>query len=390
MNAQLYSGPATEPITLSQIKEHLKLDSGTFSGNVTSSQSIAPGSHGIHELMTLDVAPGGAGWAAGDTITGQASTQTCVIVEVLTTKTYYVRDRSGDFNLGEILTNGTATADQGAANPTFATGYYLIGDGIDVLGKQAVVFLESGTNGATGTVDAKIQESDDDSTYTDWTGGAFTQVTTANDNATQEKGYTGTKQYIRVVAKVLSASCEFGASILVNEASTAEDDLLTALIQTAREYVEHVTRRALITQTWDYYLNGWPSGDAIILPFGNLQSITSLSYKDTDGTETTLVENTDYLVETNSDGFGRIVLPYGESWPSDDLYPSNPIKIRFVCGWTAASSIPSIIKTAVKMIVADMYENREGQIINPSTATYQENKTVGRLLASSRLFGEFA
>jgi len=70
------------------------------------------------ELMTLDVAPGGAGWAAGDTITGQTSGATCEIVSVTDTTHYRVKDRSGDYTLGEVLTNGTDTADQGAAHPT--------------------------------------------------------------------------------------------------------------------------------------------------------------------------------------------------------------------------------------------------------------------------------
>ncbi len=74
----------------------------------------------VVELMTLDVAPAGAGWAKDDTITGATSAKTCVIVERITTLTYYVKQRSGAFTLGEILSNGTATADQGAANPTFA------------------------------------------------------------------------------------------------------------------------------------------------------------------------------------------------------------------------------------------------------------------------------
>jgi uncharacterized phiE125 gp8 family phage protein len=134
-------------------------------------------------------------------------------------------------------------------------------------------------------------------------------------------------------------------------------------------------------------LNEWPEGDFIKLPFGNLQSVTSVSWKDTDGTETTLTALTDYLVETNGDGVGRIVLPYGGSWPSGELYPSNPIKIRFVCGWEAADDVPFKIKAAIKMVCSDLYENREGQSLN--NLTYQENKTVQRLLASSRLFDEF-
>jgi hypothetical protein len=69
------------------------------------------------ELLTLDVAPGSA-WVAGDTVTGQTSVVTCEIVEVLTTKTYRVKDRSGTYTDGEVLTNGTGTADQGAGYPT--------------------------------------------------------------------------------------------------------------------------------------------------------------------------------------------------------------------------------------------------------------------------------
>lgn len=262
-----------------------------------------------------------------------------------------------------------------------------VGTGVDVLGYSSVVSFQAGTNGTGGTVDVKIQESDDNTTWTDWTGGAFTQVTTANDNATYEKAYTGTKQYIRTVAKVLVAACEFGTTIIRNAATAADDDLLTALITTARETVEAWTRRALLTQIWYLYLDSFPDKDYIEIPFGNLQSVTSIKYKDTDGTETTMTVTTDYLVETNGDQHGRIVLPYGVSWPSVTLYPSNPITIEFVCGWTLAASIPKTIITAMKFLIAKWYESRGEDIIgNVSVA---EDKTAERLLASYRLWGEW-
>lgn len=382
MKAQLFAAPTIEPITLAELKTHLRLDSETLSGNLTTYQSILPGSHGIHELMTLDVAPGGAGWAAGDTISGQSSSQTCVVVQVLTTKTYYVRNRSGVFTPGEILTNGTATADQGATSPTFSSaGYYLIGSAVDVLGKTAIVNLNAGTVGSGGTVDAKIQESDDATTWTDVTSGAFTQVTATNDNAVQEKAYAGVKQYIRVVAKVLVAACEFSVDVIVNAAATAEDDDLTDLITDGRAYVEAVTRRALLTQTWDYYLHAWPSGSCIVLPFGNLQSVTSVSWKDSDGTESTLTVTTDYLVETNGSQCGRVTLPFSGSWPSGELYPVTPIKIRFVCGWTAAALVPRNIKRAVKLAAEDFYYHGDRHdVLRPA---------VDSLLASWRLWEEF-
>ncbi len=75
------------------------------------------------ELLTLDVAPA-TPWVAGETVTGQTSTKSALIVAVTSTTAYQISGRTGAFTLGEVLTNGTVTADQGAAHPQVATlGY---------------------------------------------------------------------------------------------------------------------------------------------------------------------------------------------------------------------------------------------------------------------------
>jgi uncharacterized phiE125 gp8 family phage protein len=172
-----------------------------------------------------------------------------------------------------------------------------------------------------------------------------------------------------------------------------ENEYLLDLIKSAREHVEDITRRQLLTATWDYYLDTWPKGNFIKLPFGNLQNSVGppstapiVSWKDDDGTSTTLTVTTDYLVETNGELPGRIVLPYGGTWPSGTLYPSNPITIRFVCGWTTAVLVPFKIKAAIKMICADLYEGRGEAVLGQ---TVSENKTVDRLLSSLRIWDEF-
>lgn len=258
--------------------------------------------------------------------------------------------------------------------------YTLVGTGVDVAGKQAIVYFESGTNGATGTVDVKIQEYNG-ATWADWAGGAFTQVTESSDNTTYEKAYTGTASQIRVVAQVLLAACEFGVSVVVNSAITSEDDDLTDLITDAREEVEKVTNRRLLSQTWDYILDEFPDDDYIRIPYGNLQSVTSIIYKDSAGTSTTMTVTTDYLVETNGDQYGRIVLPYGGSWPSFTAYPSNPITIRFVCGWTTAALVPKTLKRAVKFVAEQLYYHADRDEVL--------SNAIETLTANHRLYGSF-
>jgi uncharacterized phiE125 gp8 family phage protein len=311
LNVVLKTAPVLEPITLTELKLHLRLDSGSFADNVDETQSISPGSHIV------------------------------------------------------------------AANYTTH-----IGTKVEVLGYTAIVVANFGVLTVGGVVDVKIQESDDNSTWTDWTGGAFTQVTISATASTQEKAYTGTKRYIRTVAKVITQASEFSTTVIRLAATTVEDDRLNRIIKSARREAETITRRQLLTATWYYYLDAFPDADFIKLPFGNLQSAgLVITYKDSDGTETTLTLTTDYLIETNGEGIGRIVLPYGESWPSDTLYPSNPITIEFACGWTAAASIPEDIIDAILFIAERNYYHGDRDAAL--------NRAINSLLMTHRLWDEF-
>lgn len=306
-----------------------------------------------------------------------------------------IRESSTSFDDGLGLTQSLSFASHAIAD-----NYTVhVGTGISVAGKLAEVILSCGTNGATGTVDTKIQESDDNATWTDWkidgVVQAFAQVTTDGagatepDNSDYKKAYTGTKSYIRTASKVLLAACEFGTSILTNAATTAEDSLLTSKLQSAREVVEDETRRQLMLATYDYYLQSWPKGNAIRLPFGNLVSVTSVKWKDSAGTETTLTVTTDYIVETNGEGIGRVLLPYAGVWPSGALYPSNPITVRFICGYASAAAVPSKVKDAILSIATDLWLNRESQTFTNSGQKYEINPTVQRLLYNAKLWEEF-
>ena len=137
-----------------------------------------------------------------------------------------------------------------------------------------------------------------------------------------------------------------------------DDNLILNLITIARQNAETVTRRAMITQTWAYYLDEWPDVDYIELPYAApLQSITSLKY--TDYAETvTEVTATDYETDTYREP-GRLVLAYGESWPTATLHVTSPIEVIYICGYGTPDDVPLPIRQGMLMDIADLFENRE-------------------------------
>jgi len=75
---------------------------------------------------------------------------------------------------------------------------------------------------------------------------------------------------------------------------TDDDPYIQALLMTAQGQVESYLNRKLITQTWKAFFDDWPDGDAIVLPFGQLQSVTNVKYTDSDGDQSTFSSD-DYI-----------------------------------------------------------------------------------------------
>ena len=139
-------------------------------------------------------------------------------------------------------------------------------------------------------------------------------------------------------------------------AYNAEDDWFDRSIAAARRMVEQELARALITQTWYAYYDKWPSGRFIELPYPPLGSVTAVKYRleaDT-GYDNTF---SDTIVDIVAEP-GRVVLAVDESWPTESLYPVNPIQVEFVCGYGAAAAVPSEIKAAMLLQLSDLHEER--------------------------------
>lgn len=139
--------------------------------------------------------------------------------------------------------------------------------------------------------------------------------------------------------------------------STDEDALIEALITAARQYVERRCGLALFTQTWDWFLDEFPSCDMQV-PRPPLQSVTYIKYYDTDGTLQTLSASI-YQVDSSARP-GRIALAENQTWPLLQSQKLSAVQVRFVSGYTA-STIGEIrpIVQAMLLLIGHWYEHRE-------------------------------
>lgn len=134
--------------------------------------------------------------------------------------------------------------------------------------------------------------------------------------------------------------------------NTLENDLITALITAARQWVEGYTMRPLMTQTLQANYDELTSLEIRLNKFP-IQSITSIKYIDTNGTEQTINSNT-YETDLISP-IGRILLTSIPSYKKT----LNAIKIRFVAGYASADLVPKTYRSAMLLLIAHLYENKQ-------------------------------
>ncbi len=147
---------------------------------------------------------------------------------------------------------------------------------------------------------------------------------------------------------------------------TVDDDLITALIQAARERAEHLLGRSLITQTWTRVLDAFPAAE-IELGVPPVQSISSVAYIDGNGDSQTMPSADYSLDNTTLPGW---VLPSEDlsTWPST-LDTANAVTVTFVTGYGASgTAVPAAIKAWMKMEIGTMYKHRESIAAGVSVA----------------------
>jgi len=144
-----------------------------------------------------------------------------------------------------------------------------------------------------------------------------------------------------------------------------DDAKIELLISSAREWCEQYTGRALAQQTIEVAYDNFPE-NGIELPLTPVISITSIKYIDPQGIENTLA-NTVYALDDYSQP-NWIVLQANQIWPTTNGVANN-VKIRLTVGNTT-SNIPKAIKSAMLLLVGNLYENRQEDIAATSRVTF--------------------
>lgn len=148
--------------------------------------------------------------------------------------------------------------------------------------------------------------------------------------------------------------------------TSADDTLITNLIQSARQAAESYLNQALITQTITEKLDRL-SNPLLYLSVSPVISVTSFQYADSQNTTQTF-DAGNYVVDTFTKP-ARLSLAYGKSWPT--LYGNiNDVTITYTAGYSnQPSGVPYQIRQAILMMVADSYDNREDYIKKLPTAS---------------------
>lgn len=143
-----------------------------------------------------------------------------------------------------------------------------------------------------------------------------------------------------------------------------EDTLINDYVNAAWRYCEQQTWRQFLTASYTLALPRF--SQAIVLPKPPFVSVTSIKYYDDNNAQQTL--NAD-IYEASSFHEPAMLCPgYSQSWPST-FSRQDAVLIEYVAGYgTMEADMPVDLLHAVRLLVADMFENRELQLhSNPHT-----------------------
>lgn len=157
----------------------------------------------------------------------------------------------------------------------------------------------------------------------------------------------------------------------------ADDDVIGALIASARIHIEAQTRRALITQGWRLSLDAWPADGRVAVRPAPLAALTAARVYGSDGDATTL-DLQSFVVDTA--GSSIAFAPWALAQPGR---AAAGIALDVTVGYgVAASDVPQPLRQAVRLLLGHWYENRGLATLGAVTVL---PATVASLIAPYRM-----
>ena len=177
-----------------------------------------------------------------------------------------------------------------------------------------------------------------------------------------------------VTLSEMKIQCGFGPVEDTDElrSQVLAEDLRDA-IRTAREHVENVLARALITQTWTLTLDRFPTPGPlytghgrfdIVIPLPTFQALNAFTYLDTGGNlqDMTAVDGWGYQLVSGGDTQpARLRPPVYLFWPPTEYTAADSVSLTFTCGYgDTPQSVPTAIRRAIRLVAQHIFENRPG------------------------------
>lgn len=152
------------------------------------------------------------------------------------------------------------------------------------------------------------------------------------------------------------------SQVRLSDDDREENEYISMLITCAREFAEDFTGRAIITKTVVAGYENWPDFDEdkllFYVPYPNLQSVTSLKYRDPSNGELTDLDSSLYKIDTNSLP-GMVAFKKSTGLPVISQDFNAPIELTFQAGYgDNRSDVPNQLKLAILYMVALWYRMR--------------------------------
>lgn len=168
------------------------------------------------------------------------------------------------------------------------------------------------------------------------------------------------REYVTVVTEPADEPVSINEALdHIRSDANDEDKFVESLITAARRHVERVVGKTLVSTTFDYTIQRFPS--CIVLPRYPVSSVTSITYNDNAGASQTLASSS-YTVSLGSEDMQGTIQPaVNQSWPTTYAHVDD-VTVRFIAGFGTAADVPQTYKHMMLLLLAHWDMHREATI----------------------------